>query len=120
MKHNLDIKTIDDYIVLFPLEIQRILQEIRSTISKAAPEAIEAIRYSMPTFRLNGNMVHFASHKQHIGFYPAPSGISEFAEQLKTYNTSKGTIQFPLDKPMPHDLISRIVKFRVIEQKTKK
>lgn len=120
MKQGQEIKTIDDYISLFPTETQNILQEIRTTIANVAPEASEAIRYSMPTFRLNGNMLHFACHKQHIGFYPSPSGITKFLNELKSYNTSKGTIQFPLDKPIPHDLISKIVKFRVTEQKAKK
>ncbi len=120
MKRHIDIKTIDEYIDLFPSEIQKILEEIRITISNAAPEAEEAIRYSMPTFRLYGNLVHFASFKNHIGFYPAPSGICKFSEKLKTYNTSKGTVQFSLDKPIPYDLISEIVQFRVTEQKAKK
>ena len=120
MKRPLDIKTIDEYIALFPAEIQNILEEIRKTISKAAPEAIEAIRYAMPTFRLNGNMVHFASFKKHIGFYPTPSGISKFSQELEKYNTSKGSVQFSLDKPIPYDLISEMVRFRVTEQKAKK
>ena len=120
MKYNKDIKTIDEYIALFSLEIQNILKKIKETIKQAAPEATEAIRYSMPTFRLNGNMVHFAAHKEHIGFYPAPSGITNFVEDLKEYNTSKGAIQFNLSKPIPYDLIHKIVTFRVTEQNAKK
>jgi uncharacterized protein YdhG (YjbR/CyaY superfamily) len=120
MKNYKDINTIDDYIVLFPLEIQNILKKIRVNIQQAAPEATEAIRYSMPTFRLHGNMVHFAVHKNHIGFYPAPSGITNFVEDLKAYNTSKGAIQFHLSKPIPYDLIHKIVRFRVAEQNAKK
>ena len=115
-----DIKSIDDYINLFPKEIQAILKEIRNTVRKVAPKASEAIRYSMPTFRLNGNMVHFAAHKNHIGFYPTPSAIIKFKDELKNYNMSKGAIQFALNEPIPYELISKIVTFRVSEQKLKK
>jgi uncharacterized protein YdhG (YjbR/CyaY superfamily) len=108
-------KNIDEYIAGFPDDIQRILQKIRTTIKRAAPEAEEAIRYQMPTFRLEGNLVHFAAFKNHIGLYPTPSGTERFRVELSPYDTGKGSIRFPLDKPIPYDLISRIVKFRVKE-----
>lgn len=110
---------IDEYITEFPVEIQEILQKIRAVIHKAAPDAKEKISYQMPTFALSGNLVHFAAYKHHIGFYPASSGVSQFESELKGYNTSKGTIQFPLDKEIPYDLITKIVKFRVKENQEK-
>lgn len=106
---------IDEYIAEFPADIQEILQKIRTTIHEAAPDAKEKISYQIPTFVLSGNLVHFAAYKHHIGFYPASSGVSQFESELKGYNTSKGTIQFPLDKEIPYDLITKIVKFRVKE-----
>lgn len=112
--------TIDEYIAMFPDEIQAILQRLRQTIHKAAPEATEAISYQMPTFKLNGNLVHFAAFKSHIGFYPVPSGIEAFREELEPYIKGKGTIQFPLDKPIPYDLVEKIVEFRVKENLAKK
>lgn len=105
-------KDIDEYIAGFPSEIQELLQKIRMTIRKAAPEAEEAIKYQMPTFTLNGNLVHFAAFKRHIGFYPAPMGIEKFKDELSAYKGAKGSVQFPLDKPIPFDLISRIVEYR--------
>jgi len=107
---------IDDYIATFPREVQSILEKLRQTIHQAAPKATEKISYQMPTFYLNGNLVHFAAYKNHIGFYPAPSGILAFQSELKHYKTSKGAIQFPVGDPIPHTLISKIVKFRVKEQ----
>jgi len=107
--------TIDEYIAMFPADIQEKLQEIRRTIKAAAPEATEKISYQMPTFYLNGNLVHFAAFKNHIGFYPAPSGIEEFKEELAVYQSSKGAVRLPLDKPLPLDLITAIVKYRVTE-----
>jgi uncharacterized protein YdhG (YjbR/CyaY superfamily) len=107
--------SIDDYIASFPSEIQVILEEVRQTIRNAAPEAIETIKYAMPTFVLNGNLVYFGAFKQHIGFYPVPSGIAAFKKELAQYKMGKGSIQFPFDKPMPLDLITEIVKFRVEE-----
>lgn len=107
--------TIDEYIALFPKEIQDILQKMRTTIQKAAPDATEAISYQMPTFKLNGNLVHFAGYKHHIGFYPAPSGIEAFKKELAPYTQGKGSIQFPLDQPIPYDLVTKIVQFRVKE-----
>src|SRR5215472_3662237 len=108
-------KSIDEYIAGYPSNIQTILNDVRATIKQAAPEAQEAIKYAMPTFVLNGNLVHFAAFKNHIGFYPAPVGIEAFKEQLSVYKGAKGSVQFPLDKPMPLALITDIVKFRVKE-----
>ena len=99
-------KTIDDYIASFPAEVQEILEKIRSTIRKAAPDAEETINYGIPTFTLNGNLVHFAGFKNHVGFYPTPSGIEKFKEELSAYEGAKGSVQFPLDKRMPFGLIS--------------
>lgn len=108
-------KDIDDYIANCSAEVQDVLQELRQTIRQAAPDAKETINYMMPTFTLEGNLVHFAAFKNHIGFYPAPSGIDQFREELSTYELSKGTIRFPLGQPLPLKLVSRIVKFRVQE-----
>ncbi len=108
-------KNIKDYIAGYPKEVQAILKKIRATIRKAAPDAEEAMSYQMPTFKLKGNLVHFAAFKNHIGFYPAPTGIEQFKKELAIYQKGKGTLQFPLDKPMPLGLITKIVKFRVKE-----
>lgn len=108
-------KDIDEYIAGFPPDIQEILEEIRMTIRQAAPDAEEAIKYQIPTFTLKGNLVHFAAFKKHIGFYPTPTGIEQFKDELSAYKGAKGSVQFPLDKPIPFDLISRIVRFRVEE-----
>jgi len=107
--------SIDGYISDLPKDIQIILQKIRAVIRKAAPEAEETINYGIPTFKLEGNLVHFAAYKNHIGFYPAPSGIRAFQKELSIYKGSKGAVQFPLNKQLPANLISRIVKFRVKE-----
>ncbi len=112
-------QTIDEYIAGFPKDVQEILQHVRQTIREAAPDAQEKISYKMPTFTLKGNLVYFAAFKNHIGFYPIPSGIEEFKEELSAYEQGKGSVQFPLDKPIPYDLISRIVKFRVKENLAK-
>jgi len=106
-------KSIDEYIAGFPKDVQAILQKIRMTIRKAAPDAEEAIKYQIPTFTLKGNLVHFGAYKNHIGFYPAPRAIEEFKKELSAYEGSKGTVRFPFDKPIPYALITRIVKFRV-------
>ena len=106
-------KDIDEYIAGFPDEVQKILRKIRTTIRKAAPDAEEAIKYQIPTFTQNGNLVHFAAHTKHIGFYPAPKGIEVFKNETSAYEHGKGTLQFPLDQPIPYDLITKIVKFRV-------
>ena len=108
-------KNIDAYIARFPQDVQEILQRIRGVIQEAAPEAEEAIKYQIPTFILNGNLVHFAAFQKHIGFYPTPSGIEQFKEALSKYSGAKGSVQFPLDSPIPYGLIKKIVKFRVSE-----
>jgi uncharacterized protein YdhG (YjbR/CyaY superfamily) len=108
-------KTIDEYIAGFPSDVQAILEQIRMTIREAAPDAQEKISYQMPTFTLNGNLIHFAAFKNHIGLYPTPTGIEEFKKELSGYEGGKGSVRFPLDKPIPFDLISRIVKFRAKE-----
>ncbi|MEW6093284.1 MAG: DUF1801 domain-containing protein [Chloroflexota bacterium] len=115
MQKNAGSNSIDEYIAAFPPDIQKKLQDIRAVVRAAAPEAEEKISYQMPAFFLKGNLVYFAVHKQHIGFYPAPSGIKTFAKDLAQFKHSKGAVQFPLDKPMPLDLIARIVKYRVAE-----
>jgi uncharacterized protein YdhG (YjbR/CyaY superfamily) len=108
-------KTIDEYIAGFPQDVQETLQKIRATIREAAPDAEEKIAYQIPTFLLKGNLVYFAAFKKHIGFYPAPTGIEEFKEEVSVYGWAKGTVKFPPDKPIPFDLIRRIVRFRVKE-----
>ncbi len=108
-------QTIDEYIAGFPADVQEVLQKIRKTVHEAAPEATEKISYQMPTFYLKGNLVHFAAFKEHIGFYPVPTGIEKFKKELSVYKQGKGSVQFPLDQPMPYDLITKIVKFRVKE-----
>ena len=112
--------TIDEYIANFPQDVQDILQELRKTIRDPAPNAKETISYQIPTFKLNGNLVHFAAYKNHIGFYPTSSGINKFKKELAQYELSKGTIKFPRDKPIPLELIKRIVKYRVEENLEKK
>ena len=112
-------KNIDDYIAGFPKDVQEILEKIRGTIREAAPEAEEKISYQMPTFTLKGNLVYFAAFDKHIGFYPIPTGIEQFKEELSAYKTGKGSVQFPFDEPIPYDLIRRIVKFRVKENLAK-
>jgi len=107
--------SIDEYIATFPEETQKILEELRATIKACAPGAEEKISYQMPTFALKGNLVHFAAWKNHIGFYPTPTGTQEFRKELSIYQGAKGSIQFPIDKPLPLDLISKIVRFRVAE-----
>ncbi len=114
-------KNIDDYIADFPEEVQKILQNIRKAIQKITPESTEAIKYTIPTFVLNGkNLVHFAAFKNHIGFYPTPTGIESFEPALSVYNQGKGSVQFPLDQPIPIDLIEKIVKFRIDEVSKKR
>ena len=111
--------TIDEYIAQFPDDIQIILQNIRRIVHDAAPDAQEKIAYQMPTFTLNGNLVHFAAFKNHVGFYPTPSGTEKFKKEIASYKAAKGSIQFPLDQPIPYDLITKIVKFRVKENLVK-
>jgi uncharacterized protein YdhG (YjbR/CyaY superfamily) len=109
------VNDIETYLSGFPPDIQKILESVRNTIKKAAPDAEEVISYSMPAFRQNGMLVYFAAYKKHIGFYPTSSGIMAFKEELSIYKGAKGSVQFPIDQPMPLKLISEIVKFRVIE-----
>jgi uncharacterized protein YdhG (YjbR/CyaY superfamily) len=107
--------SIDEYIAFFPEDVQKKLQEVRAAIKAAAPEAEEKISYKMPAFAQKGILVYFAAWKNHIGFYPIPSGTQAFKQELSVYESSKGAVKFPLDKPMPVELISRIVKFRLAE-----
>ena len=106
-------KNIDEYIADFPDDVQASLQKVRAAIKKAAPRADEAIKYQIPTFVLNGNLISFAGYKNHLGLYPGSRPIEEFEDELAGYTTSKGTVQFPLDKPVPVGLISKITKFCV-------
>ncbi len=107
--------TIDEYIANFPPDVQEILQKVRATIREAAPSAEETIKYQLPAFTLKGNLVYFGGFKKHVGFYPVPTGIEAYAEDLAPYKTGKGSIQFPYDKPIPYDLITKVVKFRIEE-----
>lgn len=108
-------KSIDEYISNFPPEVQEILKNLRKVIKESAPDAEEKISYQMPAFALHGNLVYFAAYRNHIGFYPTSSGIDAFKHELLEYKTSKGAVQFPIKKPLPYELISKIVKFRVAE-----
>lgn len=114
-KNKIIVKSIDEYILQFSPQVQEILENLRKVIKEAAPEAEEKISYQMPTFYLHGNLVHFAAHKKHIGFYPTPSAIDAFKNELSIYKGAKGSVQFPLEKPVPYELIIEIVKFRVAE-----
>lgn len=112
--------TVDSYIASFPADIQALLQQVRKTIQQAAPDATEAIKYAIPTFILNGNLVHYAAFKHHIGFYPAPTGIKAFEQELSPYKQGKGSIRFPFDQPLPLELITKIVLYRVKQNTEKK
>lgn len=112
-----DIKDVDSYIASFPAATRELLEQVRTTIQKAAPKAEETIGYQMPAYKLNGSLVYFAGYKNHIGFYPTASGIAAFKKDLNLYKNSKGSIQFPLNKPLPLSLIRKIVKYRVEENK---
>lgn len=107
--------TIDEYIAQYPQDVQQVLLKIRAVIKESAPQAVEKISYQMPAFHLKGYLVGFAAHTHHIGLYPTPSGIEAFTDELSAYQSSKGAVQFPLDEPMPLELIRKIVKFRVAE-----
>ena len=109
-------KNIDEYISMFPDNIQELLKEIRAIIKEAAPEAEEIISYQMPAYKFHGMLIYFAAFKNHIGLYPRVSGIETFKEELSVYKGAKGSVQFPLNKPLPLDLIARIVRFRVTEK----
>ena len=111
--------TIDEYISDFSKEVQHILQKIRAIVKEAAPDAEEAIKYQIPTFVLSGNLVHFAAFEKHIGLYPTPSGIEQFKDELSSYKSAKGSVQFPLGSPIPYELIEKIVKSRVKENRLK-
>jgi uncharacterized protein YdhG (YjbR/CyaY superfamily) len=117
-KHR-EIPTIDDYMKNFPKEVQKKLESIRNLVKKIAPEAQEKISYQMPTFYLNGNLIHFAAFKNHIGLYPTPNGISAFQKELSKYRNAKGSVQFPMDEALPMDLIKRIVKYRLEKNRNK-
>jgi uncharacterized protein YdhG (YjbR/CyaY superfamily) len=112
-------ENIDEYIAGYPESVQHVLEQVRAVIKGAAPDAQEAIKYRLPTFVLHGNLVHFGAFKNHIGFYPTPSGIEEFKKDLLAFASAKGSVQFPLDKPMPLRLIAKIVKFRVAQTRAK-
>lgn len=118
-KKSADYQTIDEYIARYPADVQARLQTMRETIHAAAPQAQEKISYQMPTFYLDGNLVHFAAHTNHIGFYPVPTGIEAFKQELSPYIQGKGSVQFPNDQPLPLELVSKIVKFRVEENQAK-
>jgi uncharacterized protein YdhG (YjbR/CyaY superfamily) len=108
-------RNIDEYIAGFPPDVQKILERVRLTIRRAAPKAEEAIKYRIPAFTLKGNLVYFAAHKNHVGIYPVPKGTKEFQKEISDYKAGKGTIRFPLDRPIPLDLLGKIIKFRVKE-----
>jgi uncharacterized protein YdhG (YjbR/CyaY superfamily) len=114
-ENKISFKSVDEYILQFPPQVQEILKTLRKAIKEAAPDAEEKISYQMPTFVYHGNLVHFAAYKNHIGFYPTPSGIDAFKYELSEYKGAKGSVQFPLEKPLPYELISEIVKYRVAE-----
>jgi uncharacterized protein YdhG (YjbR/CyaY superfamily) len=113
MKNPAPPANIDEYIASFPDDVQKILRKIRATIRKAAPDAEEKISYQIPTFTLHGNLIYFAAFKKHVSVYPAPRGNEAFRDELSAYEGGKGTVRFPFDEPVPYDLITRIVKFRV-------
>ncbi len=115
MLNKIPVTDIDEFIAQYPQDVQTLLQKVRETILQAAPGAGETIRYGIPTFTLNGNLVHFSAYKKHIGFYPGPSGIEKFKNELSVYAGAKGSVQFPLDRPIPFELIREIVLFRVKE-----
>ncbi|MDE3231589.1 MAG: DUF1801 domain-containing protein [Chloroflexota bacterium] len=111
--------TVDEYIAAFPEDIRALLEAMRATIRAAAPDAGERISYQIPTFTLHGNLVHYAAFKRHIGFYPASSGIAAFQEELAGYKQSRGAVQFPLDQPLPLELVARITRFRADENRAR-
>jgi len=119
METGIKFKTVDEYIGTFPVATKKIMQQVRKTIIDAAPEAEEVISYNMPAYKQEGMLVFFAAYKEHIGFYPTPGGIEAFKKELSVYNSAKGSVQFPIDKPMPLALITKIVKYRVKENQEK-
>jgi uncharacterized protein YdhG (YjbR/CyaY superfamily) len=112
--------TMDEYINTFPEDVRDMLNELRHTIKAVAPEAEETIKYQIPTFTFHGNLVHFAAFKNHIGFYPTPAGIEAFKQELSKYEMAKGSVQFPIDQPLPLPLIRKIVEYRVKENSERK
>lgn len=112
-------KDVDEYIATFPTDMQLLLEQLRSAIKKAAPEAEEGISYQMPAYKYFGMLVFFAGYKSHVGFYPTPSGIEQFKKELSGYDGAKGSVQFPIDKPLPLRLVSKIVKFKIKENQSK-
>jgi uncharacterized protein YdhG (YjbR/CyaY superfamily) len=117
MERSQKISSIDEYIAAFPDNVQAILKQMRAVIHAAAPDAKEKISYGIPTFYTSENLVHFAGYTHHVGFYPASSGIEHFRNELAGYELSRGTVRFPLDKPIPYDLVTRITEFRVKESR---
>lgn len=113
------IKNVESYIATFPKKTQELLEQMRQTIKKVAPTATEKIGYGIPTFVLDGNLVHYAGYKNHIGFYPGAAGIEQFKEELSIYKGAKGSVQFSLDKPLPLRLVSEITKFRIAQNEQK-
>lgn len=116
---NTTINDIDRFIAQFPMATQKIMNKVRATIQKAAPEATETISYGIPTFQLHGNLVHFSAYEHHIGFYPGAAGIAQFQKEIANYKSAKGSVQFPLNAPIPYDLITKITLFRVEQNKNK-
>lgn len=116
---NASYTTVEEYIAAFPEEIRALLEAMRATIRAAAPDAGERISYQIPTFTLHGNLVHYAAFKRHIGFYPASSGIAAFQEELAGYKQSRGAVQFPLDQPLPLELVARITRYRADENRAR-
>ncbi len=112
--------SIDEFIAQYPKEVQAVMHKIRQTIQKAAPEAKEKISYGIPTFTLHGNLVHFSAYEKHVGFYPGAALVADFADELKPYETSKGTVRFPINQPIPYDLIAKMTKYAVKHHLTKK
>lgn len=119
MKSGAAVTTVEDYIAGFPPTVQKILKQVRATVRKAAPEAVEAIKYGLPTLVQDGNLVHYGAFKAHLGFYALPSGNAAFRRELKSYRQGRGSLQFPFDQPVPYALIARIVAFRVQENASK-
>lgn len=115
MKSFTEIDKVEEYFASHPNEVQQLLNQVRNIIREEAPEAEETISYGIPTFKLNGNLVHYAAFKNHIGFYPAPVGLEQFKEQLSGFVQGKGSVQFPFNRPMPLELIREIVQFRVAQ-----
>ncbi len=116
----IQVRTVDEYVSQFPKDVRGVLEELRRVIRESAPEAEETMNYGIPTFKLKGNLVHFAAYKNHIGFYPGPLAIEAFKKDLSSLKTSKGAVQFPLDKLIPFDLVKKIVEFRVRNKESKK